>query len=165
MIAYGILNTHAHYDHIRAISKIKNEFSIPFFLHSKDKKLLNTANLYGKLFEESEIIRIPSVDYYFDQIKIQDYIDHFSITVFYTPGHTWGSICLQIEDCLFTGDTLLRGKIGRIDLPGGNGKALKESLKILSKFPKYISIYPGHGEPSTIGDELKFNKNLIDLLI
>ena len=47
----AILNTHAHYDHVGAIQKLKDEFSISLFLHSKDEKLLKTANLYAKLFD------------------------------------------------------------------------------------------------------------------
>ena len=160
----AILNTHAHYDHVGAISKLKDEFSIPLFLHSKDEKLLKSANLYAKIFDGIGPIIIPTVDYYFDQIDIQDYLASFSIKVLFTPGHTWGSVCILIEDCLFTGDTLLNGKIGRIDLPGGDEQALRESLKTISKLPKHISIYPGHGTSSTIGNELKYNKNFIQAL-
>ena len=110
LIVGAILNTHAHYDHVGAIKKLKDEFSIPLFLHSKDEKLLKTANLYAKLFDGIGPVKIPNVDYCFDQIDIQDYITSFSIKVLFTPGHTWGSVCLLFEDCLFTGDTLLNGK-------------------------------------------------------
>ena len=155
----AILNTHAHYDHIGAVKYIKDKYNIPFFLHSKDEKLLKTANLYAKLFDGTGLIKIPTVDHYFEEIDIQKYITVFPIKVLYTPGHTWGSICLLIEDCLFTGDTLLNGRIGRTDLPGGDEQALRESLKTLSKIPKHVRIYPGHGTSSTIGNELKCNMN------
>lgn len=163
LIAIAIINTHAHYDHIGAISRLKNEFSIPFFLHSKDDRLLKSANLYAKLFEGIGLIKIPDVDYYFDHIDIQDHLMDFSLTVLYTPGHTWGSVCFHIEDCLFTGDTLLNGKIGRVDLPGGDGPSLNKSLTIISKLPHQTKIYPGHGNPSTIGHELIHNKNFIQV--
>ena len=159
--ADAIINTHAHYDHVGAISKLKDEFSIPLFLHSKDEKLLKTANLYAKLFDGIGPIKIPIVDYYYDQIDIQDYVKGFSIKVIFTPGHTWGSVCLLIEDSLFTGDTLFNGKIGRIDLPGGDKQSLIKSLKILSKLPHQTTIYPGHGASSTIGHELKYNNSFI----
>lgn len=133
-------------------------------MHYNDEKLLKTANLYTKLFDGINPIKIPTVDYYFDQIDIQDYLASFSIKVLFTPGHTWGSVCILIEDCLFTGDTLLNGKIGRIDLPGGDEQALRESLKTISKLPKHISIYPGHGTSSTIGHELKYNKSFFQAL-
>lgn len=157
----AIVNTHAHYDHIGVINKLKERFLIPFFLHSADENLLKTANLYANLFDGSNSIIIPSVDCYFDKIDIQDYIKSFPIKILFTPGHTWGSVCILIENYLFTGDTLLNGKIGRIDLPGGDEQALTESLRIISKLPKNISIYPGHGTSSTIGNELEYNKKFI----
>ena len=99
-----------------------------------------------------------------DQSNVQDIIENFKIEVFFTPGHTQGSVCLLIDGCLFTGDTLLNEKIGRTDLPGGNKQVLKESLKIISKMPSHISIYPGHGSSSTIGYELKNNSSFIQAL-
>ena len=64
----AILNTHAHYDHIGSVKNIKDKFTIPFYLHSKDEKLLKSANLYSTLFDGIGSIKIPSVDYYLDQI-------------------------------------------------------------------------------------------------
>jgi glyoxylase-like metal-dependent hydrolase (beta-lactamase superfamily II) len=133
-------------------------------LHSADERLLKSANLYVKLFDGSCLIKIPSVDYFYDQSNVQDVIKRFSIEVIFTPGHTQGSVCLLIDGCLFTGDTLLNEKIGRTDLPGGNEQVLKESLKIISKMPSHINIYPGHGSSSTIGYELKNNSCFIQAL-
>ena len=133
-------------------------------MHSADEKLLRTANLYIKLFDGSDPIEIPNVDRYFDHIDICDYLPNFNIKVIFTPGHTWGSICLLIDDCLFTGDTLLYGKIGRTDLPGGDKRTLIKSLIVLSKIPNQTNIYPGHGIPSTIGYELEFNNSFIKAL-
>ena len=133
-------------------------------MHSADERLLKSANLYVKLFDGSGLIKIPSVDYYYDQSNVQDVIKRFSIEVIFTPGHTQGSVCLLIDGCLFTGDTLLNEKIGRTDLPGGNEQVLKESLKIISKIPKQTNIYPGHGTSSTIGNELQYNNSFIQSL-
>jgi|TARA_B100000315_G_scaffold155664_1_gene144241 glyoxylase-like metal-dependent hydrolase (beta-lactamase superfamily II) len=160
----AIINTHAHYDHIGAISRLKKKFSIPFFLHSKDEKLLKTANLYVKLFDGDGTIKIPAVDHYLDKIDIQKYITVFPIKVLFTPGHTWGSVCILIHDKIFTGDTLFNERIGRVDLPGGDKLALEESLKTLSKLPGNICIYPGHGTSSTIRHELEYNKNFSQAL-
>ena len=161
----AILNTHAHYDHIGAVKYLKEKYKIPFFLHSFDKKILSTANLYIKIFESTNFIEIPSVDYFYDYKEIKEIINEFKIEIVYTPGHTQGSVCLLIEDCLFTGDTLFNGKIGRTDLPGGNEKSLKESLKKISKMPPNLNIYPGHGSESTIEYELKYNKKFINSIL
>jgi len=160
----AILNTHAHYDHVGAVKYLKDKYNSSFFLHSADKKLLKSTNLYIKLFDGSDSIEIPDIDYYFDQLEISDYLPNFNIKVFFTPGHTLGSICLLIENCLFTGDTLFNGKIGRTDLPGGDKQALNKSLTLISKISKQTNIYPGHGIASTIGHELKYNKSFIQAL-
>ena len=57
-----ILNTHAHYDHIGSLAFFKDKYSIPFCLHSKDEKLLNSANLYLNIFEGKDLIKVPTVD-------------------------------------------------------------------------------------------------------
>ena len=63
---------------------------------------------------------MPRVDYYFDQVEVQDYIDYFSIKTFFTPGQTYDSVCFLIVDCMFTGDILFNGSIGRMGLPERN---------------------------------------------
>ena len=160
----AILNTHAHYDHIGAVKYLKDKYHIPFFLHSADERLLKTANLYIKLFDGSDLIKIPSVDYFYDQNNVQDFINSFKVEVVHTPGHTQGGVCLFVDNCLFTGDMLLNGKIGRTDLPGGNKQILNESLKIISKISKQTTIYPGHGPFSTVGHELKYNNKFIQAI-
>ena len=117
-----------------------------------------------KLFDGTDLIGIPSVDYFYDQSNVQDVIKRFSIEVIFTPGHTQGSVCLLIDGCLFTGDTLLNGKIGRVDLPGGDKETLNKSLKIISTLPNQTNIYPGHGTSSTILHELKYNNSFIQAL-
>jgi glyoxylase-like metal-dependent hydrolase (beta-lactamase superfamily II) len=77
------------------------------------------------------------------------------IEVMHTPGHTPGSVCLHesAKGVLFTGDTLLREGVGRTDVPGGNQSDLSKSLRRLAKLPDATRVYPGHGQPTTIGDE------------
>lgn len=160
----AILNTHAHYDHIGAVKILKTKFSVPFYLHSKDFKLLKYANLYINLFDGDDHISTPNVDFYINQVKTPICLGDFSIQVLFTPGHTQGSVCFLIEDCLFAGDTFFKGKIGRVDLPGGDKEALCNSLKNLSMLPPKIKIYPGHGGTSTILEEMQKNLELLEAI-
>lgn len=74
--------------------------------------------------------------------------------VLHTPGHSPGSICLESNGVIFTGDTLLNGNIGRTDLPGGSLKEIMESIHTrLMPLPDNTTILPGHGFQSTIGAE------------
>ena len=73
-------------------------------------------------------------------------------------------MCFLIENQLFTGDTILKRRVGRIDLPGGDPAALSDSLRKLSLLPPELEIYPGHGEPSTMLDELVENYELAEAI-
>ncbi len=77
--------------------------------------------------------------------------------VMHTPGHTPGSACLYTEGSLFTGDTLFRGSVGRTDLQGGDAAKLVESLRRLISLPPDTRVYCGHGEATTIREELGEN--------
>ncbi len=153
----AIFNTHAHYDHVGAVAALKKRFLVPFFLHSKELKTLEQANLYRKLLDGEAPVAIPVVDSYLDAIGSPISIADRAIEVLFTPGHTRGSVCFMIEGLLFTGDTLLEGKVGRVDLPGGDGSALRDSLRQLSLLPRETKVYPGHGETTTILNEIQGN--------
>jgi hydroxyacylglutathione hydrolase len=83
--------------------------------------------------------------------------DDLSLRVIHSPGHTPGSILLQSGELLFTGDTLFQGDVGRTDLPGGDAEQLQRSLGKIRKLPAPTIILPGHGETSTLEQELKTN--------
>ena len=160
----AIINTHAHYDHICAVSTLKETLKIPFYLHSKDNRLLKSANLYRMLFEGEQTISVPSVDFFLDNCNKPLIFNDIEIKVIETPGHTEGSVCFQIDNYLFTGDTLFKKDIGRVDLPGGNKTKLIKSLKQLSKLPAGMELYPGHGNSTTIRYVLENNAKLKGLI-
>mgnify|MGYP002803226893 CR=1 FL=1 len=80
-----------------------------------------------------------------------------TISVLHTPGHTPGGVCLQVEDALFTGDTLFQGSMGRTDFPGGSYEQLMASLKRLGQLPGDYHVLPGHMGASTLETERKTN--------
>ncbi len=153
----AILATHGHHDHIDAAGILKTRFSIPFYLHSADVKLLKYAHLYRKLFDGHDGIVVPDVDYYLDKIETPIQLGDLSIDVLFTPGHTRGGVCLLIGNFLFTGDTLLRGRVGRVDLPESDRASMVNSLQNLGMFPSGIGVYPGHGKTSTLLEEKQGN--------
>jgi len=84
----------------------------------------------------------------------------FNYEIISTPGHTKDSICFYFKDndFILTGDTLFKETVGRTDFPGGNEQDLIKSLEILKKLPVKTVVYPGHGNSTTIGAELKNNE-------
>ena len=79
------------------------------------------------------------------------------ITVLHTPGHTPGSVCLLVENCIFSGDTLFSGSCGRTDLPGGSWATILKSLRRLRDLEADFRVFPGHGESTTLAQEKKYN--------
>ena len=85
-----------------------------------------------------------------------------SLKVIHTPGHTKGSSCYicESERIMFSGDTLFKGSIGRYDLYGGDYSALMESLQKLKSLKEDYKIYPGHGDNTTLNNEIVGNPYL-----
>jgi glyoxylase-like metal-dependent hydrolase (beta-lactamase superfamily II) len=145
-----ILLTHGHYDHVGALNKICKQFSLPFFIHSGDKRLLKQAQLYGVSFEKRDI-QVPKDHRFLETEKLRWKGD--PIQFLHTPGHTHGGVCLYWEGIAFTGDTLLHQKVVRADLPGADSELLAESItSLLQVLPQDTLIFPGHGRPWAVND-------------
>jgi glyoxylase-like metal-dependent hydrolase (beta-lactamase superfamily II) len=93
-----------------------------------------------------------------------------AFTCMHTPGHTQGSVCLQLEldgapPILFSGDHLFAGSIGRTDMPGGSFEQLMQSMaeKILP-LDDETAVLPGHGPTTTVGRERMTNPFILELL-
>ena len=162
IIPIAIINTHAHLDHIGAISEIKAEYSIPFYLHIEEKPILDSylvsCRMFGMKPAES-----PSVDEWLNASG-ELLIGPFKFLIIETPGHTPGGCSFLIDDIIFVGDTLFQGSIGRTDLPGGDRKILDKSLiKLINKLNPKTTVYSGHGPSTSIGFEKINNPFLIQL--
>ena len=154
-----IVNTHGHFDHIWDNSKLKKETNAMIVCHKLDASKLKNPDLV--LFKMPVLLRASEHDMLVgeeDRIKINGIL----FKIIHTPGHTKGGICLYEEkqQILFSGDTLFNGTYGRVDLPDSDEKEMKQSLKKLSKLPKDVKVYPGHGRETTIGDELEWIEEL-----
>lgn len=146
--AEAILLTHGHFDHVGAVKELAAETGCKVYLHPADLTMppMMTAGklYYTDTYDEGDVLHLAGLTF----------------TVLHTPGHTPGSVCLQCETSLFSGDTLFAGSCGRTDLPGGNWDAIASSLKRLSALEGNLWILPGHGSTSTLRDEKKYNPYL-----
>ena len=148
----GILLTHGHFDHIKAVDGLYDKYKCPVYLHEADEQLARDK-YSGMSFGLVSYISCETLNISEGRTSIGP----FNFEVIYTPGHTEGSVIYVFEDCIFTGDTLFKGSIGRTDLKGGDERKLKESLRIFKNFSKGYIIYPGHESETNLADELANN--------
>lgn len=153
-----ILLTHGHFDHVLGINKMNEVLGAKVYVHEEDKEqVVNTRSVMMMFGLPTEGVENPKITGTLSQAG-ELTLGTQVIKIIETPGHTPGGVCYLIGDCLFSGDTLFHGTIGRTDLPGGSFQQIKHSVKdILFALDENIKVYPGHAEPSTIGYEKKFN--------
>ncbi len=151
-----IINTHGHGDHIGA----NGQFNSPIYIHRLDEDFLADADKnMSKIFIFA--ITSPGASRCLEEgDKLA--LGNLEFEIIHTPGHTPGSISIKLDGVVFTGDALFRGSIGRTDLPYGDEALLIKSIQDrLFSLGDDTIIYPGHGEPSTIGEEKRSNPFLI----
>jgi len=150
-----IINTHGHPDHIGANRKVKEHTSAPILIHQRDAPMLTKSDSILTLIFPLEYSSPPADTL----IKDGDLIEcaGMKLKVLHTPGHTPGGISLLTDDFIFTGDTLFSGSVGRFDLPGGSQEVLLNSIRKILSLGENLTIYPGHGPSTSVGEELHSN--------
>jgi len=152
----AMVNTHTHFDHILALTEIRDKTSAPFWIHADEAQVLASAQFGASMFGFAMAQPKPAERLLKDGELLT--VGSESIKVLHTPGHTPGGICLLGDKFVIVGDTLFQGSIGRTDLPGGDYGALMASIRDkLMTLPDETIVYPGHGDATTIGEERRSN--------
>lgn len=149
----ALLLTHAHFDHAGNAFKLQRD-GVKVYISEKDApKLLNDENLgadFGRKFEKL-----------YADVLIKDgevlEIEGIKIKAIATAGHTDGSFTFIVDDMMFTGDTLFNGSVGRTDFKTGDRDELVRSVKKLFDTSGDYSVYPGHGDFTTLSFEREHN--------
>lgn len=161
LVPSAILNTHGHSDHIAGNAAMKNRWpDCPLIIGTRDAEKLtdpfqNLSAQYGvqlvsppadRTVNDSETLTLAGIDFH----------------VWDTPGHSLGHVVFLIQQgtpwVLVAGDVLFQGSIGRTDFPDGSFEDLVKSIHTkLFTLPEDTIVLPGHGPPTTIGEEMRSN--------
>ena len=154
-----IINTHAHFDHVMAVEPIRRVTGATFHLHRNDLPILRDAPERVSLWLSSHIDPIDDPDEFLEHGQIISFGEE-QVEVRFTPGHAPGHVIFvhHPRRMVFGGDTLFQGSIGRYDVPLADGPTLLHSIRtqILSLDDDY-TVYPGHGNATTVGYERVHN--------
>ena len=153
-----LLNTHCHLDHIFGNKFIYKTYGLTLWLNKLEKPVLEYGPASGQLWQ----MPFDNYDAELNFIDEGDTIrlDDDQLEVLFTPGHSPGHVSFYSRENKFviSGDVLFEGSVGRTDLPGGDFNILEESIRTkLYTLPAETVVYPGHGDTTTIGDEMKTN--------
>jgi len=155
----AILITHTHYDHLGGVADLAEGTGAPVYVSELEARVLaEPAEYYPS---------IPIRPYEADVLLAGDEILELAGISFQTvpvPGHSPGHLAFYADGCLFSGDVLFAGSVGRTDLPMADWDTLVESIRsLVERFPPDTIVYSGHGPPTTLGDELARNPFLAEL--
>jgi hydroxyacylglutathione hydrolase len=155
----AILVTHTHWDHLGAVADLAEGTGAPVYAPERERPVLERPGDYypgmavRSWIPEHTLAGGETVE-----------VAGISFEVIFVPGHSPGHLAYHAEGCLFSGDVLFAGSVGRTDLPYSDWETLLGSIRTLvDRFSPETIVYSGHGPPTTLGEELSRNPFLVEL--
>jgi len=156
----AVLITHGHWDHLGGVADLADATGAPVHMAAVERIALERINDFAPA-------ELPLRPYTPDVLLEGDETLELGGITFQTlqvPGHSPAHLAYYADGCLFSGDVLFAGSVGRTDLPFGDWDTLVESIRMLAgRLPPETVVYPGHGPETTLGAELARNPFLAEL--
>lgn len=156
----GIFVTHGHWDHLVGVADLAEGTGAPVYMPEGERALLEEPGRFAPpelglrpytpdvLLEGGETLEVAGIGF----------------GVLAVPGHSPAHLAYSADGCVFSGDVLFAGSVGRTDLPGGDWDTLVASIRsLVETLPAETIVYPGHGPATTLGEELARNPFLAEL--
>lgn len=154
----AILLTHGHFDHTLGLLGVKKATGAPVYIHKNDVDMIENPRRY-LLFNKNLEIESVSPDFVLTGGETLDICGE-KIRVLHTPGHTPGGVCFvdDGEHTVFCGDSVFFESVGRTDFQYSNTAMLLSAIKKrIMSLPDAYTLYPGHGNSTSVGHEKAFN--------
>jgi glyoxylase-like metal-dependent hydrolase (beta-lactamase superfamily II) len=156
----AILITHGHFDHVGGVADLAEGTGAPVYMPEGERDLLER---YGEFAPVGAAGRSYTPDHLLKGGETIE-VAGLSFACIAVPGHSPAHVAFYADSCLFSGDLIFAGSVGRVDLPGADWETLLESVRsIAERYPPDTVVYPGHGPRTTLGDELARNPFLAEL--
>jgi hydroxyacylglutathione hydrolase len=157
----GILVTHGHFDHLLGVADLAEGTGAPVYMPAGERTLLESPE--GRYTPPGISVRAYAPDVLLEGGETVE-LAGIAFAVLAVPGHSPAHLAYHADGCLFSGDVLFAGSVGRTDLPGADWETLLASIRTLvDTLAADTVVYPGHGAITTLGDELARNPFLADL--
>lgn len=156
----AILITHGHWDHLVGVAELAEATGALVHMAADERMLLEDVTRWAPTLAQ---VRPYTPDVLLDGDETLE-LAGITFQTLRVPGHSPAHLAYYADGCLFSGDVLFAGSVGRTDLPGASWDRLVESIRTLAdRFPPETIVYPGHGPETTLGAELARNPFLAEL--